>query len=377
MSSIIWGEPSPISNQACSDRVADIAFDIRVPISGRLMNQKTVVGCLLIFLFLALVASLALNAVQMGSSLISMGEPSLQPAKPRAALSEQVEQPGKGNSSDRIVQIDLEGIISSSELGGGLLESALPMVSTIKRALEQAVEDKRVKAIVLHINSPGGEVTASDILYAAVKAASKKKPVVVYMDSMAASGGYYIACGATKIIASETTLTGSIGVIMESFSYHGLFDKVGLGTNTFASGAFKDTLSGARPMREDEKAYIQALVGRMYDRFLGIVAEARKLDRNVLKSTVADGRVLLGAEALQHKLVDQTGYIEDAYALARQLGSAPDAMVVKYRRSVSLFDVLGSAEAMTGKKVELDVLGRLLPRLEPGRAYYLPGSYVR
>ena len=341
------------------------------------MNQKTVVGCLLVFLFLALVASLALNAVQLGASVISTGEPSMQTAKPRTVLGEQVEQPGKSGTSDRIVQIDIEGIISSSEIGGGLFEHALPMVSTIKRALEQAVEDKRVKAIVLHINSPGGEVTASDILYAAVKDAARKKPVVVYMDSMAASGGYYISCGATKIVASETTLTGSIGVIMESFSYHGLFDKVGLGTNTFASGAFKDTLSGARPMREDEKAYIQNLVSQMYDRFLGIVADARKLDKNLLKTTVADGRVLLGSEALQHKLVDQIGYIEDAYTLARKLGAAPDAMVVKYRRSVGLLDVLGVAEASAGRKIEVDVLSHMLPRLEPGRAYYLPGSFVR
>lgn len=341
------------------------------------MNQKTVVGCLFVFLFLALIASLALNAVQFGASALSLGESPMQIVKPKVTFGEQLVQSGKGDSSDRIVQIDLEGIITSSEFGGGLFEQALPMVSTIKRGLEQATDDKRVKAIVLHINSPGGEVTASDIIYAAVKEAAKKKPVVVYMDSMAASGGYYISCGATKIVASETTLTGSIGVIMESFSYHGLFEKVGLGTNTFASGAFKDTLSGARPMREDEKAYIQNLVSQMYDRFLGIVADARKLDKNLLKTTVADGRVLLGAEALQNKLVDQVGYIEDAYTLAQQLAGSPGAMVVKYRRSVGLFDVLGMAEASAGKKIEVDILSHMLPRLEPGRAYYLPGSFVR
>jgi len=341
------------------------------------MNQKTVVGCLVVFLFLALIVSVALNAVQFGASAVSLGESPMHAVKPIAKLSEQLEQAGKGGTADRIVQIDLEGVISSSEVGAGLFDHALPMISTIKRALAQATEDKRVKAIVLRINSPGGEVTASDILYAAVKEAAKKKPVVVYMDSMAASGGYYISCGATKIVASETTLTGSIGVIMESFSYHALFDKVGLGTNTFASGAFKDTLSGARPMREDEKAYIQNLVTQMYDRFLGIVSDARKLDKNLLKTTVADGRVLLGAEALQNKLVDQVGYIEDAYALARKLSSAPDAMVVKYHRSVGLFDMLGMAEASTSRKIEVDVLSHLLPRLEPGRAYYLPGSFVR
>lgn len=343
------------------------------------MNRSTAVGCLLVFLFLALIASVALNAVQFGAGLLSSDESPMQTVRPKARFGEVLEQSGQDGSQDRIVQIDLEGIISSAQIGGGLFDHSLPMVSTIKRALEQAVGDKRVKAIVLHINSPGGEVTASDILYSAVKAAARRKPVVVYMDSMAASGGYYISCGATKIVASDTTLTGSIGVIMESFSYHGLFDKVGLGTNTFASGAFKDTLSGARPMREDEKAYIQNLVTQMYDRFLGIVADARKLDKAQLKSTIADGRVLLGSEALKAKLVDQIGYIEDAYTLARQLGNSANAMVVRYRRSVGLLDVLGAAEseAATKKKIDVSLMGDLLPRLEPGRAYYLPAGFAR
>ena len=111
-----------------------------------------------------------------------------------------------------------------------------------------------------------------------------------------------MACGATKVVASETTLTASIGVIMESMSYHELFGKIGLGSQTFTSGAFKDTLSGARPMRDDEKVYVQALVNDMYDRFLGIVSEARKVPKDVLKSTVADGRVVTGRQALASKL---------------------------------------------------------------------------
>lgn len=340
------------------------------------MTRKTAVGCLLAFLLLALIASVGLNMLQLGASALSLTD-SPVPAglKKKTKFTERLEQEGKAGSQDRIVHLDIEGIITSSEIGG-FFSQGFPLVDTIKQALEQAVNDKRVKAIVLRINSPGGEVTASDTLYAAVKAAASKKPVIVHMDSMAASGGYYIACGASKIVASETTLTGSIGVIMESFSYHGLFEKVGLGVNTFTSGAFKDTLSGARPMREDEKAQVQSLVTQMYDRFLGIVAEARKLDKTTLKTTVADGRVLMGREALQHKLVDQVGYLEDAYQLARETAAAPDSMVVKYQRQVSFFDVLGMAEASQPKKVEIDALQNLLPRLEPGRAYYLPGSFA-
>ncbi|MCA8968075.1 MAG: signal peptide peptidase SppA, partial [Planctomycetes bacterium] len=166
-------------------------------------------------------------------------------------------------------------------------------MDSIKNALEQAVADKNVKAIVLRVNSPGGEVTASDIIYNAVKKAAKEKPVVVYMDSMAASGGYYVSCGATKIVASETTLTASIGVIIETMNYSELFGKVGLAMNVFTSGAFKDSLNGSRPMRDDEKAYVQNLVTQMYDRFLGIVSEARGVPKEQLKD-VADGRVVTG-----------------------------------------------------------------------------------
>jgi protease-4 len=251
-------------------------------------------------------------------------------------------------------------------------------VEDVKTALEQAINDEKVKAIVLRVNSPGGEVTASDTLYHAVKEAAKKKQIVVYMDSMAASGGYYLSCGATKIVANETTLTGSIGVIIQTLNYSQTFGKLGLETLTFVSGNFKDTLHGARPMRDDEKAYVQGLVNQMYDKFLTIVSDARGLSKEQLKAGIADGRVFTGAEAKQKKLVDQIGYIEDAYALARQLAVSPDATVVKYQRHSSLsdlFGVLGQAKAAQGK-VNIDISDRLLPRLEAGRMYLLPSHMV-
>lgn len=337
--------------------------------------NKTVFGCLLAALVVFLIVSLGLNMVQFAAL---MGDQLAGIPQPKEKLTEKIEQEGKADASDKIVHLDLEGIISSMDTGG-FLQSTLPSVERIKQGLEQAVADKDVKAIVLRVNSPGGEVTASDIIYEAVKKASAVKPVVVYMDSVAASGGYYVACGATKVIASETTLTASIGVIMDSVNYHELFGKVGLASQTFTSGAFKDTLSGARPMRDDEKVYIQNLVNTMYDRFLGIVSEARKVPKEVLKSTVADGRVVTGRQALEAKLVDQIGYIEDAYALAKTLSDAPDATVVKYQSIPSFLSALGlaSARAQAPAKVELDLTGGVLPKLQPGMLYYLPGAYLR
>jgi protease-4 len=338
--------------------------------------NKTTFGCLVAALAVALLVSVGFNFVL---SLALVGD-AVAAAEQREPLMEKVVEPAKNGSTAKIVKIDLEGVISS--MGEeGIFSSALPSVDGIKRALEQAMEDVEVKAIVLRVNSPGGEVTASDIIYHAVRKAAEKKPVVVYMDSVAASGGYYVACGATKVIASETTLTASIGVIMESFSYHELFGKVGLGTQTFTSGAFKDTLSGARPMREDEKAYVQSLVNEMYDRFLGIVSEARKVPKDVLKNGVADGRVVTGRQALEAKLVDQIGYIEDAYALARELGKAADASVVKYHSQPTLMSALGLS-ASAGRpaapaKIELDLTGGVLPKLQPGMLYYLPAAWRR
>src|SRR5262249_11314913 len=152
----------------------------------------------------------ALNFMLMGTKLGVIDIDSSDVQK-RPKFSEVLEQDGGRETKDKIVRIDLEGIISSGAtedflLGGGM------NLDSIKRAWRQPTEDKNVKAIVLRVDSPGGEVTASDTLYQAVKEAAAKVPVVVYMDSLAASGGYYVSCGATKIVANETTLTGSIGV---------------------------------------------------------------------------------------------------------------------------------------------------------------------
>jgi protease-4 len=339
------------------------------------MNKKGI-GCL-ILLAVALVLSVAGNFFQFLLHFGLSDEGAIGLPQPKTKFTEAIEQEGSGGSRDRIVRIDLEGMITSSAAGDFFSEVGMN-ATNIKRAIEQAVNDKHVKAIVLLVNSPGGEVTASDTLYHVVKQAAAKKPVVVYMDSMAASGGYYLSCGATKIVANETTLTGSIGVIIQTLNYSETFGKVGLQTLTFASGKFKDTLSGSRPMRDDEKAYIQELVTQMYDKFVGIVADARKLDKEALKTGIADGRVLTGGDALKNKLVDKVGYVEDAYALAKELSGSPNATVVRYRHDPSfaeIFSILGQAKTVP-PTVKVDVIDRLLPRLEAGKAYLLPAHMV-
>ncbi len=335
--------------------------------------NRVAMGCLTGLLVLALLVSIGFNIIQ-SVALAGSGGPGEEGREP---LEECLEVPAAPGAAGKIAQIDLEGLITSAGGDSGLLGGALPRLDLIKQALEQAVHDDEVKAVLLRIHSPGGEVTASDTLYAAVRRAAAEKPVVVYMDAVAASGGYYVACGATRIVASETTLTGSIGVMMESFSYHGLFDKVGLGARTFTSGAFKDTLSGARPMREEEAAYVQGLVNEMYERFLGVVAQARGKTPEQLRGTVADGRVFTGGQALKEGLVDRVGYIEEAWELARELGKAPGARVVKYRSSPGLLSLLGLATARAAGPVKVELAGGPSGAVQPGLLYYLPAWLVR
>jgi protease-4 len=280
-------------------------------------------------------------------------------------------QRGSRSTSDRIALIVMRGLISTSIPGN----TGDNMVDDMRFALQQARDDDRVKAVVLEIDSPGGEVTASDIIYNAVTKTRAKKPVVVYMDSLAASGGYYVSCGGKYLMANETTITGSIGVIIQTLNYEQLFNKIGLASVVFKSGKFKDLLNGARPLTPEEREFVQSFVMKTYDKFLGIVAKERNLPAEGLRNSIADGRILSGKDALENKLIDGVGQIEDAYAKAKQLGSAPDAMIVKYTAPFSLsrfFRALGESRS----KLQLELPKQFMPQLESGRAYFLPSFYA-
>jgi protease-4 len=327
-------------------------------------------GCLTIFLFVALCVSVFVNFVLAFAALQRLG--SVLPQEevlPR--FREIVVQRGSGGSFDKIAVIMLRGLISSS-IPGTVGDS---MVEDMRAALQQARDDSRVKAIVLEIDSPGGEVTAADAIYNAVAKARARKPVVVYMDSLAASGGYYIACGGKFLMANETTITGSIGVIIQTLNYEQLLNKVGLAAVVFKSGKFKDMLNGARPITPEERELVQSFVMKTYDKFLGIVATERNLPADLLRNTIADGRILSGRDALDHKLVDGLGQIDDAFSKAKQLGNAPGAKIVRYGPPFSLsrfFRAFGQAET----KLELQLPKQFLPQLESGRAYFLPSYYA-
>ena len=326
-------------------------------------------GCLPLLLFVVLGLSLFGNLL-LFLALGSLGSDSSL-FIPEKKFKETMVLPGK-DSTDKVALIRLDGLIS---YGHGIRADG-NMVDEMKEAFQQAENDPHVKAVILSVDSPGGEVTAGDTIHHALQKLQAKKPVVIFMNSIGTSAAYYIACAGSWIMCSDTTFTGSIGVIISTLNYKELFGKIGLQSVIFKSGKFKDALNGARDLTEEEKTYFQGLVMQTYERFLGIVASARKLDPAQLRDGIADGRVMSGRDAYAAKLVDQLGYIEDAYAKARQLGDAPEAQVVRYKRTYSLdkfFRIFGESRA---SKVELALPGQQVT-LMPGRVYLLPAFFAQ
>src|SRR5881397_3493341 len=326
-------------------------------------------GCLSIFLFVALCVSLFVNFMLLMTALQRFG--GVREIEPIPRFREVLVQKGSRGITDKVVLITMRGLISSS-IPGSVTDS---MVDDMRTALQQARDDDRVRAIVLEIDSPGGEVTASDAIYSALVKARARKPVVIYMDSLAASGGYYVSCGGKFLMASETTITGSIGVIIQTLNYEQLFNKVGLASVVFKSGKFKDMFNGARPITPEERQLVQGFVMKTYDKFLGVVSKERNVSADLLRNTIADGRILSGKDAFESKLIDGLGELDDAFTKAKQLGNAPEARVVRYGPPFSLsrlFRIFGE----TDSKIELQLPKQLIPQLESGRAYFLPSYYA-
>jgi protease-4 len=338
------------------------------------MTQKNF-GCLGVFLVIALCLSVLLNLIFIVAQSANMSSGIVSAKAPHFEEGVVVDAKSGRESEGKIALISLRGLITSAE-PGAVGESA---IDDLKIQLQQAAEDEKVKAVVLYVDSPGGEVTASDILYNAVRKVREKKPVVVYMGALAASGGYYVSCGGSWLIANETTLTGSIGVIMQSLNYEQLFGKLGLATVTFKSGAFKDMLSGSRQMTDAEKEYVQNLIMQTYGKFVGIVARERKIDETELRNGIADGRVVSGKDALAAKLVNGLGEIEDAYAKAMELAKIKNASIIRYESPFhfgKLVHLLGQSDAGGKSKVEVKLADTFAPKLEAGRLYFLPASYA-
>ncbi len=292
-------------------------------------------------------------------------------------------------SRHKIAVVDMQGVITSAawDYRGNNL------VHYIGKQLKRAGEDSQVRAVLLKIDSPGGEVLASDEIYKLVAEFQEEhdKPVVASMGTVAASGGYYVAAPCRWIVANELTITGSIGVIMQSYNWRALMEKVGVRPQVFKSGALKDMLSPSKreaDITAEEERIVQDLVNETFERFKSVIEEGRGLaharnedngddtadqGRELVDhwKDFADGRLLSGKEAWKLGFVDELGDFSAAVDRARKLAGIKDARLIQYLRPPSfgsLFGLLGSSQ---DARVEVD-LGIRMPKLRTGLYFLAP-----
>jgi len=265
----------------------------------------------------------------------------------------------RGNSlsikGDKIGVIKVYGVIKSAD--------------KYLELLDEAENDKKIKAIVLRVNSPGGVVGACQEIYNEVKKITKRKPVVVSMGSVAASGGLYISVPATKIVANPGTITGSIGVILQTFNFSSLINRIGIKVVTIKSGPYKDILNPFESPNSEHAKIVQKLIEQSYNQFVKAVADGRKIPVDKVKE-LADGRIFTGEEAKKLGLVDYLGNFDKAVEIARKLAKRPKAKIYYLKRKK------GFIERILGERME-ELISNLLQVLngnvEETQVMYIAG----
>ena len=303
---------------------------------------------------------------------------------PGAEMREYVLQPAKSRlTKHKILCLNVSGTLTTVETGG-LLGTNPSVTEDVRDALKKALDDERIEAVVVQIDSRGGEVTASDAIYEEIRRfkqarQEKKRPVKVLASiaAMGASGGYYVALAADKIYAYPTSITGSIGVIATFPNLAGLVSKIGVDIRVIKSADKKDSGSLWRDFTPEERTIMQSVIDEFYQRFVEVVAQNRPgLDRKTVLA-LADGRIYTGPQALENKLIDGIGYMDDVFEKAKEAAGIKDAAVVTYRRPsglrVGLYAQSPAPAPQTGNQVNLlqiNGAGVFEPSRRPG-FYYL------
>ena len=254
---------------------------------------------------------------------------------PKTSPLEEVVLSGEGR--DKVLLVEISGVLTSAK-PGGLLDrffDRLSLPARFKEELAKAEDDEDVKAIVLRINTPGGTVTASDILYHEIKELKKAReiPVIASIMDLGTSGGYYVAMAADRVVAHPSSVTGSLGVIMLTLNASGLMEKIGVRANAVTSGPHKDMGSPFRTMTEQDRAIFQGVIDNFYGRFLRVIEQGRPNLKPDTIRQLADGRIYSATQAKDHGLVDVIGYVDDALELAKKKAGIEEAQVIMYQRS--------------------------------------------
>jgi protease-4 len=333
--------------------------------------RKLFVRLLIAFLGCSLFANLVLVAYVGLSALMSESQTAGEDVAPGPASLVETYHSGDANAKDKIAVIQATGVLMDD------------LTRHVINQAKRAQSDKRVRAVVLQIDSPGGLVADSEQIYHRLTElrdgtnGRAGKPIVVSMTSLAASGGYYIATAAGpegKFFAEPSCITGSIGVIMPRYDVSKLLEQYQVQIEAITTGPMKDAGSPFRPFDEEERAYWRGILNQSYDRFLEVVGEARPdLAPEQLKA-LADGRVYTAQEALENGLIDAVGYVEDAVEEAKARAHLTRARVVTYGKEPSMLGRLLGASSPTPAPLSLDV--RALLELASPRAYYIMGPAV-
>lgn len=277
--------------------------------------------------------------------LAGCGAPSflVTPVSSSHTLREEVVEEGKGFGAGKIAIIEVEGLLANVR-AGGLLQAGENQLSVFTQELEKAEKDDEVKAVVLRINSPGGTVTTADTMYEQVRRFKDKthKPVIAYMQEVAASGAYYVCCAADKILAHPTSIVGSIGVIFSSFDVTEGLGKLGIQSRAIHTGTLKEMGSPFKHETDLEKSVMSEMVNEYYLRFVTVVKKNRPNVKEIPPAPPAQspdnyagifsGRVWSGSRAMELGLVDQTGLLNDAIDVARTVSKSPNAKAILYKR---------------------------------------------
>jgi protease-4 len=271
-----------------------------------------------------------------------------------------------GAGDSKIVQLFITGVISGEPTNA----ATPPMTEVLSDQLRRIEEDEQVKAVVLRIDSPGGEVVATDEIHQRLLHLKevRKIPIVVSMGSTAASGGYYLATAGDVIFANPNTMTGSLGVIFTLINYGETASRFGLKEYVIKSGRYKDIGSPIRPLTEAERNIFQTLVNESYQRFVDVIVQGRKLPRDRVLQ-IADGRMYSGNQAKKLGLIDQFGDLEQATNHALSLIGEEEALVVRYSENLTLGNLLFSLQRYWTNPDPLGV-NRLLERRSSPRLLY-------
>jgi protease-4 len=289
----------------------------------------------------------------------------------KESLQEKVLVPARAKA--KILVVDVTGVLKT-EQSQGLWQREGDVISRVYQRLSAAAEDKQVKGVILRLDTPGGEVTSSDILYHEILKFKERTgiPVVALMMGMAASGGYYVACACDYMIAHPSTITGSIGVISIFPDFHELLNKVGVRVNIVKSGEMKDAGSPFKEMNRDDRDVFEAIIEEMYRKFLAVIGKNRKeAIAGALLRELADGRVYTAAQALEHKLIDEIGYFEAALDKVKATAGIAEAVVVTYTHYPSRRTNIYAPAALNPNPFNInDFYEKILPSLKTG-FYYL------